>query len=69
MNIEKIADGVKVFVRNQIYGKQSDFEVYPKYLQTKGERKNVIERKKIVSLILMPDTYPKDFLDKDGEFG
>ena len=62
MNIEKLADGVKVFVRNQIYGKQSDFEIYPTYLQTTGERKNINDRKKVVSFML--NTYPKDFVDE-----
>ena len=56
--IEKIVDGVKVFVRTKIYGKQSDFEIYPQCLQTAGERIDIEHRKKTVSFM------PENFLDE-----
>jgi len=52
MSIDKLFDSVRVFIRNQIYGKQSDFEIYPSYLQTAGEKRDISDRKKVVSYIL-----------------
>jgi hypothetical protein len=72
MNIEKIVDGVKVFVRNQIYGKQSDATIYPQYLQTAEEKKEINERKNKVAEFSITsfsrDMFGKDFMPSDSGY-